>query len=114
MPPWLVERNVGVQKFKENRSLSDADIATIAAWVDGGAPLGNPADLPPPATFRDQYEWFIGEPDLIVEKPPTTVKAYAPKFFSNFYVDSGLTEDRYISAAEGKPGPGGFKVFSIT
>src|SRR5881409_861456 len=49
MPPWLVERDSGVHhnRFKNSRALSDADIATLAAWVDAGSPLGNPADMPP-------------------------------------------------------------------
>ena len=41
MPPWHIERNVGIQKFKDDPSLSDAEIATIASWVDGGAPNGS-------------------------------------------------------------------------
>src|ERR1700674_5359497 len=36
MPPWHIEKNVGIQKFKDDISLSDAEIATISAWVDGG------------------------------------------------------------------------------
>ena len=41
MPPWHIERNVGIQQFKDDPSLSDDEIATIAAWVDAGAPQGN-------------------------------------------------------------------------
>jgi mono/diheme cytochrome c family protein len=40
MPPWYIEKNVGVQHFKYDPSLSDAEIGTIAAWVDGGAVEG--------------------------------------------------------------------------
>src|SRR5262245_1244687 len=47
MPPWYVEKNVGIQKYKNDPSLSDVEIATIAKWADSGAPLGNAADLPP-------------------------------------------------------------------
>ena len=47
MPPWHIERNVGIQKFKDDPSLSDAEIATIASWVDGGAPKGSVATCPP-------------------------------------------------------------------
>ncbi len=45
MPPWHIERNVGIQQFKDDPSLSDKEIATIASWVDGGAPKGNVARL---------------------------------------------------------------------
>ena len=46
MPPWHIDRNIGITKFKDDPSLSDAEIATIAQWVDAGAPMGNPADMP--------------------------------------------------------------------
>ena len=47
MPPWHIERNVGIQQFKDDPSLADDEIATIASWVDAGAPRGNPSDAPP-------------------------------------------------------------------
>src|SRR5215813_4241530 len=46
MPPWYVEKNIGIQKFHNDPSLSDDEIATIAKWVDTGAARGNPADMP--------------------------------------------------------------------
>jgi len=48
MPPWFIDKNVGVQHFSNDRSLTDAEISTIMKWVDAGAPQGNPADMPPP------------------------------------------------------------------
>src|SRR5262245_35738976 len=48
MPPWYVEKNLGIQQFQNDPSLSDAEIAMIAKWADSGAPRGNPADMPPP------------------------------------------------------------------
>src|SRR2546422_10629759 len=53
MPPWFVEKNIGIQKFKNDLSLSEEEIATIAKWADSGAPRGNPADMPPPLNFDD-------------------------------------------------------------
>ena len=53
MPPWHIDRHIGITKFKDDPSLSDAEIATIAAWVDAGAPMGNPADMPQPRQFSD-------------------------------------------------------------
>src|SRR4029077_12159962 len=53
MPPWYIDRNVGVKKFDQDPSLSESEIATIAKWVDSGAPRGNPADMPPPRKFDD-------------------------------------------------------------
>ena len=96
MPPWFIEKNIGVQKFKDDISLSDEEIAKIGAWVDSGAPQGNPADMPPPRQFADSNSWSIGEPDLIVSAPLLTVKAVGGDFHAP-YVGSSPTElaERY-------------------
>src|SRR5580692_7795284 len=60
MPPWYIEKNVGIQQFKNDPSLSDDEIATIAKWVDSGAPRGNPADMPPLKHYADDAVWAIG------------------------------------------------------
>ena len=70
MPPWFIEKNIGIQRFKDDPSLNDAEIATIGAWVDAGALRGNPADMPPPRQYADPAGWTIGTPDLIVSSPP--------------------------------------------
>src|SRR5690349_15594214 len=67
MPPFFVEKNLGIQKFKNDPSLSDEEIAAIAKWADSGAPRGNPADMPKPRSFDDSDKWTIGEPDLILK-----------------------------------------------
>jgi hypothetical protein len=101
MPPWFIEKNVGIQYFKEDPSLSEAEIALISRWVDGGAPIGNPADLPPPIQFPSTTAWTIGTPDLIVSSPEMTVKAVAPDWYA-FLTPTpvGLKEDRYVKAVE--------------
>src|SRR5579872_1553975 len=63
MPPWHIDRNIGITRFKDDPSLSAEEIATIASWVDQGAPEGNPADMPPPRQFSDLDKWHIGKPD---------------------------------------------------
>src|ERR1700686_5671866 len=55
MPPWFIDKNVGVQHFENDMSLSDQEIATLVKWVDGGALQGNPADLPAPRQFPDEH-----------------------------------------------------------
>ena len=69
MPPWFIDKNVGVQHFSNDRSLSDRDVDTIVKWVDAGAPEGNPADMPPPRQFPAAEAWQIGQPDVIVSLP---------------------------------------------
>src|SRR5438876_5440890 len=41
MPPWQIDRSVGIQKFKNDRSLTDDQVETIVRWVDDGAPQGD-------------------------------------------------------------------------
>src|SRR5579872_6623937 len=65
MPPWYIDKAVGVKKFKEDKSLSDQEIALISKWVDDGAPLGNAKDMPPARTFDDSDRWHIGTPDVV-------------------------------------------------
>ena len=109
MPPWYIDKNIGVQGFRYDRSLSDAEIATIVAWVDAGAPRGNPADMPPPREFESRDKWHIGEPDWIVPIPePFVVSPEAPNWWGDFFSESGLTEDRWIKAVETKPSMGRF------
>ncbi len=103
MPPWHLDRNVGIQQFKNNPSLSDAEIATIVAWVDGGTARGNPADMPPPPQFAEGSEWLIGKPDLVVRFPAYTLPATGPDVFPSLTASLGLTEDRYIKAIQTRP-----------
>ena len=107
MPPWHIDRNVGVTKFKNDPSLTDAEVATIAAWVDNGSPEGNPADMPPPVQFTDADKWHLGKPDLIVSMPkPYMLKAKGGDEYYDAEIDPGFTEDMYISAVETKPDQG--------
>ena len=66
MPPWHLDKTVGVREYKNDRSLTDQEIATIVRWADNGTPEGDPRDLPAPLTFKPENEWFIGTPDLTV------------------------------------------------
>lgn len=103
MPPWYIEKNVGIQKYKGDPSLSELEIAKIGKWVDSGAPRGNPADMPPPATFGDDSAWAIGTPDLIVKMPEIVVKANSPDWWGEIpSAPIGLTQDRYVSALQVK------------
>ena len=117
MPPWFIDKTVGVQEFKDDRSLTDAEIATIAAWVDGGARRGNPADMPPPLTLpatlsRWTMEDEMGrEPDLVVPIPePFFMPADSPNWWVEMVTDPGVDEDRWIKAYETKPSVEGYPV----
>jgi len=110
MPPWHIDRNVGVNRFKDDPSLSDVEIATISSWVDHGSPEGNPADLPAPRQFGNFDRWHIGKPDVIVSMPrPYTLKANGQDEYYDVDVDPHFAEDMYVQAVETKPDTG-FKV----
>ena len=104
MPPWHLDKTVGIRHYKNDRSLSDDQIATIVRWVDAGAPQGNPADMPTPLTFAPDANWFIGEPDLKVTTPNDFVMyARGPDWWIDQFADVTLDEDRWIKAMEIKP-----------
>jgi hypothetical protein len=105
MPPWFIDRAVGIQKFKNDASLSEQEIATIVQWVDAGAPMGNAADLPQPRVFDDSDRWHIGKPDVVVtlNKDVLVRAKQADQWLDLPTEDLGLKGDRYIAAMEIKP-----------
>jgi len=113
MPPFYIDKNVGISEFKNDASLSDAEIATIAKWVDSGAPRGNPADMPPPRKFESN-DRFHFTPDLVVTLPKDEIlPARSPDTWKDIVVDPHLTTDRWIQAVETKPTKG-FRVVHHT
>jgi hypothetical protein len=117
MPPWGLDETVGIREILDDPSLSAAEIQTIGKWVDGGAPKGNPADMPPAPQFRSGDAgdaWTIGTPDFIAKAPSWTQSAGGADWFGDFYVDSGLTEDRWIKAIEILPSAKGRKAVHHT
>lgn len=109
MPPWHLDTTVGIQRYKNDSSLSADQITTILKWVDAGAPRGNPADLPPPMRWADD-EWTIGKPDLIITSPERVMPAAGSDMWIDHVVETGLTEDRYIQAIETRPSKEGRRV----
>jgi mono/diheme cytochrome c family protein len=102
MPPWFVEKNIGIQRYKGDPSLSTEELAKVAAWADAGAPRGNPADLPPmKASATGEDGWLLGKPDLIVKGPEIHVPAVAPDSWGDVgNAPTGLTEDRWVKSVE--------------
>jgi len=101
MPPWFVEREIGIQRFKGDPSLSEKEIAAIAAWADAGAPLGNVADLPTARPVAATDIWTIGTPDLVLRSKEMLVPATGPDWWGDVgHIPTGLTEDRYVAAVE--------------
>jgi hypothetical protein len=108
MPPWHIDKNVGIQHFQNDRSLTDDQVATIVKWVDAGAPKGDMKDMPAPVKWPNEETWnfasIFGEPDLIIKSPPYKMPARAQDAWYKPVVPTGLTEPRYVRAIEMRPG----------
>jgi len=108
MPPWHIDRSVGVQKFKNDMSLTDAQVDTIVRWVDGGAVEGDPKDMPPPKPLVTDNEWNgvrdgFGPPDLIVRSPEYTMAARHQDVWFRPMSDIPITEPRWAKMVEIRP-----------
>jgi hypothetical protein len=110
MPPWHIDKTVGIQQFKNDRSLTDDQMATVLAWVDQGAQKGDPKDMPAarewPADQGWNYTARFGqkEPDLIIRGLPWTQKAGQANAWFKRMVETGVTEPRWVRAIEVRPG----------
>lgn len=100
MPPWSADPHVG--EFSNDRRLAQSDIDTIAAWVNAGAPEGDPKDLPPAPKFTEG--WNIGKPDQIFDfGADFEVPASGVVDYQYFKIPTNFTEDKWIEAAEIRP-----------
>ncbi len=109
MPPWQIDRTVGIQKFKNDRSLTDDQVDTITRWVDGGAPQGDPKDMPGAKHWPDGQGWNFAaafgqkEPDLIIKSYDLTMPAVSQDVWDKRVTPSGITEPRWVRAIEIRP-----------
>src|SRR5262249_28197461 len=99
MPPWHADPHFG--EFNNNRSLSQQEIDTILAWVDGGAVEGNPKDLPAAPTFTDG--WKISKPDGGIQIPGEYTYKTGSDENQYFYGAPPFQEDKYVVMAEARP-----------
>ena len=108
MPPWHIDQSVGVQKFKNDMSLSQKQIDTIVAWVDAGAPQGDPKDLPPAKKIAADNEWKgvrdgFGPPDLVIRSTEYKMPASGQDVWYRPMQEIPLTEPRWIKMVEIRP-----------
>jgi hypothetical protein len=100
MPPWFADPNYG--HFANDKRLSDADVKTIAAWVDGGAVEGDAKDMLPPVQFQ---EGFGIKPDMVIEMPKDVpLPATGTINYKNILVKVNFPEDLWVVAADLRPG----------
>ena len=110
MPPWHLDKTVGIKEYKYDRSLSDAQIDTIIRWIDGGAPRGDMKDMPAAIKWPTEQGWNFAsmfgqtEPDLIIRSTPYTQKAGSQDAWWKPSVPTGITEAKWVRAIEIRPG----------
>src|SRR5260370_13643025 len=103
MPPWHLDRTIG--EYSPDPSLSDAEVDTIARWVDTGAPKGDAKDAPKPRVFAaNDKSQFGQEPALVVTSPPITIPANGPDLYPEPEAPTGMTENRYVKRIQAMPG----------
>lgn len=100
MPPWGAEP--GHRPLRNDQSLSAKEIDTILQWVDGGAPRGNDADMPPPPRFASG--WRGGEPGHVFKMPEFQVPAEGEIPMEYFWVQNPFNEDVWVDRLELWPG----------
>ena len=108
MPPWHIDLSVGVQKFKNDMSLTDEQVAKVVRWVDQGAPQGDPKDMPPPKPLVTDNEWKavrdgFGPPDLVVKSADYTMPAQHQDVWFRPMSDIPITEPHWVKMVEIRP-----------
>jgi hypothetical protein len=102
MPPWFADAEAH-QHYKDDLSLSSAEVGMFRAWVEGGSLEGDPKDAPAPRQFVEG--WNIGTPDLILKmREPYLIPANGAVEYTYIIIPSGFKEDRWVTAAEIRPG----------
>lgn len=101
MPPWHADPHYG--PYANDRTMTAQEVDTVVAWVDQGAKEGDPRDLPAPPAFADG--WNIGKPDAVFHMPEEyNVPASGVVEYKYFSVKTDFKEDRWVQAAEIRPG----------
>jgi hypothetical protein len=108
MPPWHIDKSIGVRHFQNDMSLTESEVSTIVTWIDAGSPKGNLADMPPPRSFPDDADWSLsrqfGAPDMILKSDAYTMAARSQDQWWRPITQISLTEPRWVRAVEMRPG----------
>ena len=102
MPPWHADPAHGT--FANDARLTPEEKRTLLAWCEAGCPVGDLSEAPEPPAFAEG--WRIGTPDAVfaAADAPLPVPADGTLDYEYLRVDPGFTEDRYVVAAEPRPG----------
>jgi len=100
MPPWFADPHYGA--FSNDARLSEREIETVKAWVDGGAKEGDARDLPAAPVFLEG--WRLGKPDLVIDIGQDFAVKPGADAYEHFVVPTNFTEGKWVRAAEIRPG----------
>jgi mono/diheme cytochrome c family protein len=101
MPPWFAEKGIG--KFSNDLSLTEEQIALLAAWAEANSPAGNPTDAPPKKKWADR--WTIPAPDLEIKMAePVNIPADGDVDYTYEILPTHFKEGRWVQASEILPG----------
>jgi hypothetical protein len=101
MPPWYMEKDIGIQNYKNDPSLSDEEIAAISHWARSGAPKGNLEDAPDSLVFDDSLKWTAGQPDLVVKTNSVTKLSGTADWWGEIdRIPVDIEKDRYVKSVE--------------
>src|ERR1700691_1399762 len=115
MPPWHLDKTVGIQQFQNDISLSAEQISLVVRWVDAGAPLGDPKDMPPAKQWPTDDGWKLakqfGQPDFVLKSEAYTMPAHGQDVWFKPLTEIPVTEPRWVRAGEMGPGtPAGRRI----
>ena len=101
MPPWYMEKDIGIQNYKNDPSLSDEEIAAISRWARNGTPKGNLEDAPDSLVFDDSLKWTAGQPDLVVKTNSVTKLSGTADWWGEIdRIPVDIEKDRYVKSVE--------------
>jgi hypothetical protein len=104
MPPWFADPRFG--KFANDKSLTQAEIDTIVAWADAGAPQGTGSAPPLPHFSEAGWSHPSGrDPDLVIELPlewKVMPEGEMPNF--NLYSPLPFKEAKLVEAIQVRAG----------
>ena len=100
MPPWKPVAGHG--EFRDSYALTAQEKQDLLAWIDGGTPKGEDADMPAPLPVKG--DWVLGDPDKIVQMPEPFPTLRGRDMYRCFVIDPQLSEDKFISAIDVLPG----------
>ena len=116
MPPWHLDKTVGIQHFINDRSLTDEQIDTIVRWGRRRSALGRPRRHARrrwwwPAGDRFELEDRLGPPDIVVESQPVDDARRRPgRVVPGRGAEVSLPGSVWVRASETKPSREGRRI----